>query len=568
MSAPTVAERLAVAGLAAEARWAATTSSVLTSPFLSWQLMRPLADELLFVPSDLRPADPSIIDEISAGQLGLAGLVVEIGRSSPFSLTTIDPAWARELHGFAWLGSLRAAGSDHGLDLARHLVADWCRRYRGRARRRGVVSEPQVMARRVISWVVGAGFLLEDADAMFYRLFTRNLGLELRALDAASRRAAPGYPRLVSRMALLLAGLAVKGHDRELARIETQLLTEIGEQVLPDGGHISRNGEIVVDVLLDLLPIRQCYAARGLAVPRPLVETIDRMLAHVRMMSPSTGDLARFNGAGSSKVDAVSTVLALESNPGKIRTVAPGASGYARLYCENTVVIVDCGRPPPLVFSSLAHAGCLSFEMAHAGESLIVNAGAPGSGNRQGAADARATDSHSTLSLDDQSSARLIRARPLERLLGSPAISGPDVVTATLSETDDQTTLMASHNGYVARMGLVHERRLALSADGQKLSGIDILRPPRGTLRLARDVPLAIRFHISIKATVEPDPDGGIRIMPPGRPAWRFASPDCRATIETRTDYSQTLSPGRARQIVLRAACPGETTIAWYMERL
>ena len=41
------------------------------------------------------------------------------------------------------------------------------------------------------------------------------------------------------------------------------LAAELERQILPDGGHSSRNPSILVELLLDLLPLRQCFAARG-----------------------------------------------------------------------------------------------------------------------------------------------------------------------------------------------------------------------------------------------------------------------------------------------------------------
>ena len=38
-----------------------------------------------------------------------------------------------------------------------------------------------------------------------------------------------------------------------------QLVAEIERQILPDGGHISRNPGALIELLLDLLPLRQAF---------------------------------------------------------------------------------------------------------------------------------------------------------------------------------------------------------------------------------------------------------------------------------------------------------------------
>ena len=61
------------------------------------------------------------------------------------------------------------------------------------------------------------------------------------------------------------ADLCIAGHERRLAQSQKLLVAELERQVLPDGGHISRNPWVLVELLLDLLPLRRCFAARGQA---------------------------------------------------------------------------------------------------------------------------------------------------------------------------------------------------------------------------------------------------------------------------------------------------------------
>ena len=42
-----------------------------------------------------------------------------------------------------------------------------------------------------------------------------------------------------------------------------RLVDELERQILPDGGHISRNPGALIELLLDLLPLRQAFAARN-----------------------------------------------------------------------------------------------------------------------------------------------------------------------------------------------------------------------------------------------------------------------------------------------------------------
>jgi uncharacterized heparinase superfamily protein len=533
-------------------------------PLAGHRVVKPLANELRFVPSELRPSDPSVFSELSQGQLGLAGQVYAFGTGSPFSLSGTDETWSKELHSFGWLGGLRTAGEKGAAQLSRQLLIDWWQVIGRRPAMSGPAFDPEVAARRLIAWMVNASLLLDGASADFHRVYVRALGSTMRELDLRSGLAAPGYPRLLCALALTEACLAVSGHDRHRHRVEGELIGELERQVLADGGHISRNPEVTVDLLLELLPLRQCYVVRGLDVPPGIVNGINLMMQAMKNACATARELARFNGVGVARADAMANVLALDVQ-GRAPTTGLGPSRYARLQQGAATAIVDCGGPPPLEHASSAHAGCLSFELAHRGQAIIVNRGAPGRRYASLSPDARATASHSTVTVADQSSAQLVRSRGLEAITGAPAIIGPKRVEAAIEEKAGEVQLVTRHDGYQSRFGLVHERRLTLSGNGTVLSGVDRLGPPGGTLRLPRDLPFAIHFHIALDA--EPIGDaGGIRINLPDGAAWFLTASGCNISIEAATDFAHVLGPVQARQIVLRAACPGEAEIAWRLE--
>ena len=61
-------------------------------------------------------------------------------------------------------------------------------------------------------------------------------------------------------IALTYAALCMAGQARHLRTAVKQLVAEIERQILPDGGHVSRNPGALIELLLDLLPLRQAFA--------------------------------------------------------------------------------------------------------------------------------------------------------------------------------------------------------------------------------------------------------------------------------------------------------------------
>lgn len=518
-------------------------------------------EEFLAIPPDLHASDPSFFDELTAGSMGLAGATLTIGQRSPFAVTTASTAWTAELHGFAWLNHLTAAQSAAARDAARNHVHEWISSI---GADHPVAWRTGVLARRIISWINHAPLILDSAEPADFERVTSSLHRQLVMLGDACARGE--RTRLQGLIALVLADLSIKDQDAHLARTERELASELSRQILDDGAHVSRNSEIVLDLLLDLLPLRQTYATRERDLPQSMQEIIPRMIAHLYHMRLGDGRLAAFNGAGRRRLEDLSTVFlygkAAASKPGVV-----AASRYLRVEASDTMLIMDCGAAPPIAYSTEAAAGCLAFEICDASSAIFVN---PGSGllaqaGAPGTAPWRATAAHNTLILGEQSSAHFIATADAATLFGGVALSGPKDVTVTSSSTAEGQTIEAAHDGYVARFGLRHTRVISLSPDGRRVSGRDQLSGKSGTLRLKQDVPVAIHFYLHHAAQAAPgDETGTVEIALPGDRRWRFKVEGIEARIEPAT-----FDPGRStRVIVVRYTCDGENTVTWDLERL
>ena len=530
------------------------------SALAGWGVMPSAIGRLALIPNDLFMPDPSFLREVSDGLFGLGGHAVTVGRGSPFAITTAEPHWLADLHGFSWLGHLRADGNPRAVEFARRVVADWIGRHRTP---QGLPWRPVVLANRITAWLVNATLLLDDAEPAQYRAVLRSLGRQIRRLDATRHEAAPGVDRAMCAIALVKAALAIEAAERHVTRLEGELQAELGRQIGPDGSHISRNPSDGLDILVQLLPLRGLYRAIG-CEPQALAEVTDRLFRFLEHMRLGDGTLARFNGMGPNRPDTLGAVVAFDRHRDAVGSVET-LGGYARLASGEAIVLVDVGRPPPLEYASAAHAGCLSFEMSWGATSILRNCGAPAAGFHQGGHAPRSTASHNTLALDARSSARLVESAGLEQLLGAQPLRGPAEVAAAVRDDGAGITLEARHDGYVADTAILHERHLTLARDGRRLEGTDRLGGRSGVLRLPLDLPFAIHFHLGPDVGARSHADGQAALLELGSadPAWTFEVTGARLTIEASTDWADIAGPRPGRQIVLRGTCPGETTVSW-----
>ena len=238
-----------------------------THPLLRWRFGSTKTDRLVIAPQDLRTADATRASEIYAGRFAFAGKVVICDRRSPFEMTPPSDEWAVQLLSFSWLRHLRAADSAITRANARSLIDEWINLQGGW---HPVGWRSDILSRRIICWLNQAPFVLQDADARFYRRFIRSLSRQVRYLRKTQKESREGMPRMQALIALTFATLCLQGQSGALRTNARRLIEELRSQILPDGGHISRNPGALIELLADLLPLRQLFSARDLQPPQSI----------------------------------------------------------------------------------------------------------------------------------------------------------------------------------------------------------------------------------------------------------------------------------------------------------
>ena len=522
-------------------------------------------ERLLISTQDIRTSDPTVAADIYAGYFAFSGKVVNTHGKSPFEIAPPSPAWAASLASFIWLRHLRAADTALARANARALVDDFLALA---AKNPGLpIWEPRIAARRLLAWLCQAPMILEGADRDFYQRFMKALARHGARLQCALGDGAQGETRLLVLTALATLGLSAAGMDNLMRRSTRLLARELALQILPDGGHISRNPQALIDLLLDLLPLRQLYAARGVAAPQELLNSIDRMLPMLRLLRHSGGSIARFNGMSATSPHALATVLAYDDALAAAPLNAPH-SGYQRLEGGTTILIMDTGASPPSRFSSRTHAGQLSFELASEGHDIISNCGASNQMRPDLRAAGRMTAAHSTLTIEDYSSSRFAAETGAARRLAGRIVSAQMTVKLSRQDAPEGPGLVASHDGYARNFGLVHERSLRLAADGSSLAGVDLLRPANSKRKNA-SANYALRFHLHPAVRAERAENGrSVMLTLPNGAIWLFHADGLPLEVEPSISFAAAGGARGTDQIVINATAAQAPGVNWSFERL
>jgi uncharacterized heparinase superfamily protein len=521
-------------------------------------------DRLIIAPHDLRTADATRAAEIYAGRFVFAGKIVTCHGRSIFELEPPSEDWEVALLGFGWLRHLRAADTALTRANARALVDDWI----SNPHKRAVARRADVLSRRVISLLSQAPLVLGDTDSKFYRRYLRGLTREIRYLRYTMIDIPDGVPRLQVLIALCYASLCLANQAKHIRSASKKLSDELQRQILPDGGHISRNPGALIDLLIDMLPLRQTFAARNIAPPPALLNAIDRMMPMLRFFRHGDGTIALFNGMSGTPSDLLATLLAYDDTHGTPMASMPH-TGFQRLDAGSMTVIMDTGPPPPAHVSHEAHAGCLSFELSSGPSRIVINCGMPSTGRDNWRAFARSTAAHSTLTYSDTSSCQFVELSAMKRFLhGAPIVSGPEIVENFREAVTNGVLLSTAHDGYVARFGVIHRRVLMISPDGHKLDGEDTVSPAPGARIKGNDGSYAVRFHLhpSVKANRLSDGRGVLLVLP-NRDVWTFEALDDKVELEDSVFLSGNDGPRRTAQIVIRQDSRHVSSLRWSFVR-
>jgi uncharacterized heparinase superfamily protein len=521
----------AVHNLARAARHKLASGVFRTSLYQLW-LRGSGTKKLRYLPADPWGGDPAQADRLFQGRYRFAGQEYLLPREAPWYLASASAAWTAEANSFNYLRHFAAQGGEAARRHARALVATWIDWNQDIA---GTAWRPDVVGERLVHWLGAASFLLRDADETFVASFERSLAQQAKHLSHAVAFADPGAPRLEALIGLAIATLGLSGGEGRWPRLLAELEAELDWQVLPDGGHVSRNPAELHRLLRSLITLRSACLGAGLEPPLAVLSAIDRMAPMLRFFRHGDGGLALFHGGGEDDWAEIELSLLKADAPGRPLASAP-YSGFERLAAGRGLVIADAGVPPPSF--ARPHASLLALEYSYGRDRLIVNCGDIASGDAAWRRALAASAAHSTLVVGDRNSAALSARR----------VRLPDP-TRERTVTDGQQWLTLCHEGYGARFGLRHRRRICLMPAGDDLRGEDTLEPiPE---RPVQGLAFSLRFHLhpEIQASLQQDKRAVLLKAAKGQ-CWRFVCSGGEMGLDASL-YFGASQRRRAQQIVV-----------------
>lgn len=350
--------------------------------------------------------------------------------------------WLYNLHYFDGL-----LNDDTQTELKEALIEEWIE---GNPAGQGNGWEPYPNALRIVNWIkwaLAGNRLSENA--------IQSLAVQARYLSETLEYHLLGNHLFVNVKALVFAGCFFEGAeaDRWLNVGLKQLIREVSEQFLTDGGHFELSPTYHALLTEDLLDLINVLRVCSKEIPDNWTKTVAKALEWLNVVTHPNGYPPFFNDAAYGisplmvELSNYSAKLSIKRQFNPLEgTVFLQKSGYFRHYDQCYSVFGDVGEIGSSYQPAHVHCDMLSFELHVQGRPVIVNTGTSTYDVGPLRSFQRSTEAHNTVQIGDLQQSEIWagfrvgrRAKIDKRRVGEGYIE-------------------ASHDGYKS-MGAIHRRR-------------------------------------------------------------------------------------------------------------
>ena len=391
----------------------------------------------------------------------------------------------KNLHNFLWLSRLDRKNSK---TITKNIIKNWINIFFNYDPH---TWDMEITARRIIAWSSNADITLEDSDKEYKKKLFVSLVKQSNFLCKNLKDLFDSPEKIICCAAIILSGMVFEESNsnykigiKELEKVIKNYFDELG---FPK----SRNPEDVFISLKYLILIREWLKEGQKSIPDFLNDIIIRCGDCYAMMSFANKQFPLFNGA--TEINYKDYDIFLKNLKYKFTNKNHSIADFIKIKKKKFEFIIDCGNPPPSIYSKYYQAGCLSFELVSNKQKVICNSGFAKYFPKKLTDLSRSTAAHSTLYINDTSSCIFHKNNLINKIYGSSLISKHRIIEKNYSEDKNYYSISASHNGYEKKYGYIHKRSIKISKEDDKIFCIDELKKTKNNSNLLN---YFIRFHI------------------------------------------------------------------------
>jgi len=422
----------------------------------------------------------------------------------------------KKLHNFFWLFTIDLKSSKK---ITQSIILNWIetnQKYNSKN------WEIDTLSKRIISWISNSKLSYDDSDHSYKEKFNNNIKKQVNHLINEITRSSWVNNKMIGCAAIILTGLSYK--DEKYLNYGLNLLKKIINFSFDATGFPkSRSIRQLLFYLKYFILIREWLKESQNEIPDYLNEIIFHLGQGYNFLWQNTNQNLLFNGNQINDNYDFDKYLSFHNY--KFKSESNEYGGYVIVKNKKVIISADLGSSPERKFSDDYQSGALSFEIFFNNCKLISNCGYFQNYKHKLNSISRSSATHSTLILDNRDSCKFKK--------NSNNILKVDQDLKVLKKNvlceKNYWSIIGSHEGYLKKYGVIHERKIEYFTEKNRFLGTDKLIKKKKF----KSSNFEIRFHFEPGVKLTKTQDEKSILIELENSGWKFSSKQHKIDVET-----------------------------------
>ena len=458
-----------------------------------------------------------------------------------------------KLHNFFWLFTLDLKSSKK---TTQTIILDWIN---SNNKFNSKNWEIDILSKRIIAWISNSKLTYEDSNEDYKKKFNLIIQKQANHLINEIERSENLDNKIIGCSAIILVGLAYQ-YKLKYLEFGLNLLKKIIKYSLDvDGFPKSRNTRQLNFYYKYFVLIREWLKDSQTDIPEYIDETIYNLGNAYSLTIQSLKQSILFNGNHEINNDDFENYLSKFGY--KFKNDNQEIGGYSIQRNKKIALIMDVGPSPEKKFSKDYQSGALSFEIVSNEKKIICNSGYFQNYKHKLNELSKSTATHSTVIIDNNSSCKLRKIGNQSSLIET----GLKILNKSSIFEKNYWNIVASHNGYLKKYGIIHERKIEFFPENNKFIGTDTLIKKKNY----KSTNFEIRFHLLPTSKIMKTQDSKSIFIEVGNEGWKFTCNNHEINLETGLYFGKKSSYIENKNIFISSMTQNENqNIKWEISKI
>ena len=410
-----------------------------------------------------------------------------------------------KLNSFYWLFSIDLKSSPN---ITQSIVIKWIEKNQNY---NSLTWQSDILSKRIISWIANSKLTYDESEINYKNKFNFSINKQINHLINEISKSQSVDDKLLGCTAIIITGLSYE--NEKFISYGLDLLRKIINNSFDDEYFPKTRSIRQLNFYLKyFVLVRELLKESFNDIPEYLDEIIFYLGKSYTAFSKLEQSLL-FNGNHQSDLKEFDKYLALYKY--KFENLNDQVGGYAILKNKNCILAMDVGNSPQKKFSYNYQSGALSFEFYYKNIKLISNSGYFQDYKNKLNLISKSTAAHSALVIDNHSSCSFRKSGNYNILE-----NGLKIVDKNIVNKKNYWLIKASHNGFLKKFGILHERSIEYLAEKNRLIGTDKIISKNKLESKKYDV----RFHMEPGVKLTKTLDNKTILIEIDNSGWKFST--------------------------------------------